>query len=110
MTTAEIFLLVGALGLQLCTWLDNDSTEKAIAAGGREANPIMAWLMRVAPNPWWKIAHIAFNTTICILLTESATRLGGWSLPLTAAGLIILDFLYYVLVIRNNYAIARGDA
>ena len=79
-------------------YLDVDSTNKALKAGGMEANPIVRWLMSKLGDKWWVIKIPVLAITFYAF--SPPTNMVGVSL-LTAINLL------YVWVVANNYKI--GD-
>ena len=90
-------LIVAAL-LQLA---DVWSTNRALSGGGRELNPIIAWMMERLGPAWWvpKIALAAFFFGVL-----AWTYYDGWHQALWAVwGLNAV----YVLIVANNVRAAR---
>jgi hypothetical protein len=76
--------------------LDVHSTRRAIARGGREANPV---LRGVADRP---IALVAVKTGITAATVYATERLAK-TRPRTALGLLIAENVVYAMVVARNY-------
>jgi hypothetical protein len=87
--TLFLILAAAAVALQIP---DIVTTNRVVAMGGREVNPLMRKLME-ATGLWWvpKIALVAAGAAVLVAIGDA------WSL----AALVIIDAGYAVVVVHN---------
>ena len=75
------------------------STNRVLAAGGREDNPALAWIMRKLGRAWW-LVKLALAGAIGVILWNVGPTFWGWGAALLVGGA-------YAWVVRHNLAVNR---
>lgn len=101
----DLFLIaILALGFLVLGYFDVNSTKQALKRGtGTEANPVIAWLMKLSPTGWpWIKAGVMllFVVMVCagVVLQHLPLR---WIVMFLAAA----DAVYFA-VVQMNYSIS----
>ena len=79
--------------------LDVLTTNRILAGGGRELNPVMRLFMRLGGR-WWWVPKLAVAIIASLVLAVDESELATWLL----GGIL---FCYVVVVVSNLYQIRR---
>lgn len=94
---AVLFIIIAVLN-----YLDYASTTAVIASGkGHEANPVMAWLMKVT-GPYWALYKLVMIPIGWMIWKASATD------PLLSVAVTALAGALFTYAVQNNYKILRA--
>jgi len=95
----HVILAVLFAAIAILNYFDYASTTAVIATGkGHEANPIMAWLMKMV-GPYWALYKLIFIPIGWMVWTASATD------PLLAIAVSAFSAALFTYAVLNNYKI-----
>jgi hypothetical protein len=96
--TVQLLVLVFAAGVIALNLMDLWSTEKALAKGGRELNPIFAMLMLRVGGKWKAIKIVCALVVLGLLI---------WLNSIVSVVALGLLNLFYIWVVLHNLGVIK---